>query len=81
MDTLIDLSQTFTDNPPVFPGDTGASLFQTKHLKVDGYNDHRLETGMHAGTHIDGPMHLTDSQEFISDLSLDSFIGQGVCWM
>ncbi len=77
MEKLIDLSQKIVDAIPVFPGDIQTSLFQTKNLSVDHYNDHRLETGMHTGTHIDGPMHLTESREYISDLPLESFIGQG----
>jgi kynurenine formamidase len=77
MNKLIDLSQTIVDNLPVFPGDIRTSLFQTKYLSVDKYNDHRLEMGMHAGTHFDGPMHLTESREYISDLAPDTFIAPG----
>jgi len=32
---------------------------------------------MHTGTHIDSPMHLTESNEYISDLSLESFLATG----
>jgi kynurenine formamidase len=74
---IIDLSQTIVDNLPVFPGDIRTSLFQTKYLSIDKYNDHRLEVGMHAGTHIDGPMHLTESREYISDLAPEIFIAPG----
>ena len=62
---------------PVFPGDIQACLFQTHYISISGYNDHRLEIGMHAGTHIDGPMHLTEIQDCISDITLESFIGSG----
>jgi kynurenine formamidase len=65
---------------PVFPGDDDTRLRQTRFLSRDKYNDHRLETGMHAGTHIDTPMHLTASREYISELPLDNFIAPGVCW-
>jgi kynurenine formamidase len=74
---IIDLSRTIEDNLPVFPGDSPTRLFQSRFLASDMYNDHRLEIGMHAGTHIDGPMHLTESTEYISDLPVDSFIGNG----
>ena len=77
MSKLIDLSHTVMDNMPVFPGDLETRLFHVKHLGIDGYNDHRLEIGMHSGTHIDGPMHLTQSYYYINDLPLDLFIGPG----
>jgi kynurenine formamidase len=77
MKILIDLTLTIEDNMPVFPGDMPTSLIQTHDLNIDGYNDHRLETGMHAGTHIDGPMHLTNSKASIGDLAPESFIGPG----
>lgn len=74
---LIDLSQTIEDNMPIYPGDIKTNLIQTKHLSINKHNNHRLNISMHAGTHIDGPMHLTESNEYISDLRLESFIGTG----
>jgi len=32
---------------------------------------------MHTGTHIDGPMHMTKSDRFIDELSLERFFGTG----
>ncbi|HEX3047698.1 MAG TPA: cyclase family protein [Bacillota bacterium] len=78
MRRLIDLSQMIVDQMPVYPGDTPTSLIQTKFIQSDGYNNHRLEIGMHAGTHIDGPMHMTNSEEYISGLPLETFIGEGI---
>lgn len=77
MERLIDLSQMIVDDMPVYPGDDKTNLIQTNYLIVDTYNNHRLEISMHAGTHIDSPMHLTDSTEYISDSPLASFIGNG----
>ncbi|MPN24519.1 Kynurenine formamidase [bioreactor metagenome] len=77
MEKLIDLTQTIEDNMPVYPGDMKTKLVQTEYLNVNSYNNHRLEIGMHAGTHIDSPMHLTESMEYISEIPLDSFIGEG----
>ena len=77
MNKLMDLSQVIEDSMPVYPGDNRTNLFQTNYLKINSYNNHRLEINMHSGTHIDGPMHLTQSREYISELSLDSFIGLG----
>lgn len=74
---FIDLSQMIVDNMPVYPGDVGTSLFQNRYLIVNAHNNHRLEISMHSGTHIDGPMHLTESEEYIYEMPLQSFIGTG----
>jgi len=77
LEKIIDLTQIIEDGMPVYPGDIRASLFQAKYLNVNGYNDHRLEISMHAGTHIDSPMHLTDSKEYIYEVPLEFFIARG----
>ncbi len=77
LEKLVDLTQIIEDDMPVYPGDMKTNLVQTEYLNVNSYNNHRLEIGMHAGTHIDSPMHLTESVEYISEIPLDSFIGEG----
>jgi len=78
MKKLIDLTQNINKNMDVHPYDEKIKLYQDKKLKNDGYNNYRLEIGMHAGTHIDTPMHMIDSDKYIKDYSLDKFIGSGV---
>lgn len=75
---LIDLTHMLLDRIPVYPGDSEMSLTQTKHLEADGFVNHELTINMHTGTHIDGPMHLTSSDVYLSDFPLDSFIGKGI---
>lgn len=77
MQKLIDLTHVIEDDMPIYPGDIKTNLFQNKYLSVNEYNNHRLDISMHTGTHIDGPMHLTESNEYISELSLESFIATG----
>ena len=77
MEDLIDLSQIIEDNMPVYPGDIRTNLFQTSYLSVNKHNNYRLDISMHSGTHIDSPMHLTESNVYISEASLQSFIGIG----
>lgn len=77
MQRLIDLTQVIEDNMPIYPGDIKTNLFQTNYLSINGFNNHRLEINMHAGTHIDAPMHLTESNEYIDELPVDSFIATG----
>lgn len=73
----IDLSHNIVNNMPVHPYDASVILYQDKCLKADKYNNFRLEIGMHSGTHIDTPMHMTNSNTFIDEIALDKFIGKG----
>ncbi|MUT65704.1 cyclase family protein [Paenibacillus sp. NEAU-GSW1] len=74
---LIDLTQLIQDRLPVFPGDEETSLTQTRQIKKDFYTNHQLNINMHAGTHIDGPMHLVDCSTYLNEVPLDQFIGEG----
>ena len=77
MAKLINLSHTIVDNMSVHPYDDPVKLYQDKFLETDKYNNFRLEIGMHSGTHIDTPMHLTDRETLIDEIALDTFIGNG----
>ena len=77
MSKFIDLSQDIFDNMVVHPYDDKVKLYQDKYLEEDKYNNFRLEIGMHAGTHIDTPMHLTNRKTFINEISLEKFAGKG----
>lgn len=77
MKKLIDLTQNIHKDLDVHPYDENIKLYQDKKLRGDGYNNYRLETGMHAGTHVDTPMHMIKSDKYINDYSLDKFIGSG----
>ncbi|MNO87466.1 Kynurenine formamidase [compost metagenome] len=74
---FIDLTHIIENKMPVYPGDREMELIQTQTLETDGYCNHQLTINMHTGTHIDGPMHLSSSELFISDFPLDSFVGKG----
>ncbi len=78
MSKIIDLTREISNNMPVYPGDDEVKLYQTNFINKDGYNNHRLETGMHIGTHVDGPMHMTESNIYINEIRLDKFIGRGI---
>ncbi len=77
MNRLIDLSQKIVDKMDVHPYDDGVKLYQDKFLETDQYNNYKLEIGMHAGTHIDTPMHLLESKSYINEIPLQKFIGRG----
>jgi kynurenine formamidase len=77
MQTFIDLSQPITDLMPVYPGDEPPHLLKVNNLLQDGFNNFRLSATMHAGTHIDGPMHLTDSEKFLNEIPIEQYVGKG----
>lgn len=78
MKKYIDLSRSIVNDMPVYPYDDKVRLFQDKFPDKDKYVNHRLEIGMHSGTHIDTPMHMTESSAFIGDMPLERFAGRGV---
>ncbi len=77
MPQIIDLTHTFTTSMPVHALDEKASITKIRNLDKDKYNDWRLVTGMHTGTHIDGLGHLTDSTVRLSDIPIETFVGTG----
>ena len=77
MHTFIDLSFPMTDLMPVFPGDELPRLLKVNDFMRDGFNNFRMSTSMHTGTHIDGPMHLTQSEKFLNEISLEQCVGRG----
>lgn len=73
----IDLTRTFTDTMPVYPGDPIPELVQITDLHKEGYTDYKITTGMHVGTHIDAPLHMLDGGKRIPDISVEKFFGRG----
>lgn len=63
---------------PVYPGDPKATLEQVAFIDKDTYNDHKLTTVMHVGTHMDAPLHMIKNGKSMDEVSLDSFFGEGV---
>lgn len=75
---IIDLTHTFTDNMPVYPGDPKATLEQVAFIDKDTFNDHKITTVMHVGTHMDAPLHMIPGGKTMNEISPDKFIGKGV---
>jgi kynurenine formamidase len=73
---LIDLSYEIHEGMPVYPGDIEVELENDKKVKEDGYANHNLKMGMHAGTHLDLPAHMIKDNRYISDISLNYLSGR-----
>lgn len=73
----IDLTHTFTNNMPVYPGDPTPELSQIASLDKEGYTDFQIRTGMHVGTHIDAPLHMLKDGAKLSEVPVEKFFGHG----
>ena len=74
---LIDLSHSFEAVMPIYPHDQPVSLEQTRFVEAHGFNYYILTTGLHAGTHMDAPLHFLQNGNTIKDIALDTFMGLG----
>lgn len=77
MARIVDLSHEIEPGMPVYPGDEPMELVQTRWLEKDQHNNHQLRIGMHVGTHLDAPLHMLPSEQYVSKLPLTSLIGPG----
>lgn len=77
MPKLIDLSHLLQDETPAYPGDRPCRLMQIKSVERDGYTSFSFSTGLHAGTHLDAPLHFVAKGAMVKDLPLETFTGRG----
>ncbi len=76
---LIDLSAKLDNKTPHYPGDPPFTLTKIQEIRDSGYRLHTIESGTHAGTHVDAPSHMIDSGVNASELNLTIFTGQAIC--
>lgn len=73
---IIDLTHVFTTSMPVFPGDDLPILKES----IDAENNivhYYVSTGMHVGTHMDGPLHMLSDGRKLSEIDPSRFIANG----
>ena len=75
---LIDLSHRLSGQTPSYPGDPPVELTLNKTVGKDGYNAYLLNSGLHAGTHLDVPLHGFDGYPTVDSYPPDCFSGNGV---
>jgi arylformamidase len=74
---FIDLTVPLNNQTPVYPGDPAVKVEPVAKLEKDGFTDHLLTTGNHAGTHIDAPMHMMAGGKSLTDFDISKFVGPG----
>ncbi len=75
---LVDLSVLIKEGMPVYEGDPPTKIEPAGNLTKDGYEDHYLSIGTHAGTHVDAPAHMIAGGKTLDEFPLDKFTGRGV---
>ena len=74
---IYDLTVSLDPSTPVYPGDPSVAVKPAGRLATDGWNDHILTTGNHAGTHIDAPAHVLANGKTLDRFPLNHFVGRG----
>jgi arylformamidase len=71
-----DISQPLGTNTATWPGDRAVDVDWTLSIeRGDSVNVAALTTSVHAGTHIDGFLHVTRAGETAAHMPLDAYIG------
>jgi arylformamidase len=74
---IYDISQPLGERTAVWPGDRPVELaWSQRRERGDAVNVAALTTSVHAGTHIDGFLHVVDGGEPAAEMSLDAYIGR-----
>lgn len=75
---LVDLSQRWSIHSQGYVNYDAPKVYYVKRLISHGVVAQKIETTMHVGTHLDGPMHFISSGRDIASLPLDRLYGPGV---
>ncbi len=73
---FIDISMSIEPGMVVWPGDRPVSIEKTQELAAGGpYNLSCITMSLHAGTHMDAPIHFLEKGSSIADMPLDATVG------
>lgn len=69
---LIDVTRPIFTGMTVWPGDESVVIERTSSIAEGGAaNISRLHAGVHAGTHIDAPLHFIDNGKSVDKLDIN----------
>ena len=75
---LVDLSHPINIHTPGWVGYPGSKIYYTQTLQTNRVVSQRIESSLHVGTHLDGPMHMADGGGDMASLPLTKLIHEGV---
>ncbi|HYF75336.1 MAG TPA: cyclase family protein [Candidatus Nitrosocosmicus sp.] len=77
MSNIIDISIEISEQLPVWPGEQQVAIRQTRSMDDgDSCNVAFFTMGMHAGTHVDVPLHFVRDGKDTASIELDRFAGR-----
>lgn len=74
---IVDLTHPWGIHTPGWVGYPGGKMYYTQNLQTNQIVSQRIESSLHSGTHLDGPMHGTDGGLDMASLPLDKLIHPG----
>lgn len=75
---IVDLSHDWSVNTPGWTGYPGQKVYFAQRMHTTRAVAQVIETSLHVGTHIDGPMHAADGGSDIASVPLDRLVHEGV---
>jgi kynurenine formamidase len=75
---IVDLTAPLRDSTPVFPTDPRFELRRHMRYADCGCNLSAIRTGLHAGTHVDVPLHFIDGGPDVTSMPVSTFLGDAV---
>ncbi len=75
---MMELSHVWGHGAPSLPGDPDTVMFRSVKHGQHGVMTHRLKMVMHAGTHMNAPLHLIQGGAGMADVPLECLFGNGV---
>lgn len=72
--TVVDLTHTMSPDFPTFFGVPGIELQKQFDIKKDGFNLNWWRIIEHAGTHIDAPLHFSETGDAVEKISPDTLV-------
>jgi arylformamidase len=79
MSDLIDISVPLMPDMPIWPDSVGFRVHRSSSIAAgDRANVSRLDMDVHAGTHVEGPLHFLADGDPIESFALDTFVGPAI---
>lgn len=73
-----DLSQPFVDGLQTYPADDDVHVSPNAEHDTEGYRSTSIETGSHAGTHVDAPAHIIPGGKELAEFDVEEFVFDAV---
>lgn len=73
-----DLSHPFVDGLQTYPADDDVHVSPNAEHDTEGYRSTRIETGSHAGTHVDAPAHIIPDGKELAEFAVEEFVFDAV---